>query len=187
MAVSETSICNSALAKVGAERIISLDDSNPRAVLMKEQYEKIRDELLYSHPWNFAIKRQELGLISQEPLYGFPYQFQLPNDCLRVIGTDMEGPSAWKVEGRKILCNYSTLNIQYISNSADAQDFSPAFVEALACKIAADVCYSLVQNASLKEVLMRDAQLKIAQARSFDAQESMGDRVYADTWLNSRF
>jgi hypothetical protein len=187
VAVSSTAICNSALIKVGAERIISLDDDNPRAVLMKEQFEKIRDELLYSHPWNFATKRQELALLTTAPDSNFSYQFQLPNDCLRVVETDLEGANRWRVEGRKLLCDFSEIHIAFISNDIDYADYTPAFVEALACKIAADVAYSLVQNASLKELLMKEAEMKLRLARSFDAQESVGDRVYADGWLNSRF
>lgn len=187
MAVSDVSICNSALIKVGAERITSLDDSNPRARLLKECFERKRDELLYSHPWNFAIKQEELALISEAPQFDFSYQFQLPNDCLRVVDSDIPKPGRWKVEGRKLLCDYATVSVRFVSNATDYADYSPAFVEALGASIAADISYSLVQNAALKETLLKDAEMKIRLARSFDAQESVGDRVYADSWLNSRY
>lgn len=187
MAVSDVAICNSALAKIGAERILSLSDDNPRALVMSEQFPKVRDNLLYSHPWKFAIKQQELALLSTTPLIKFTYQFQLPNDCLRVIGTDLPGAAEWQEEGRVILCNFSTLKVRFISNSTDYANYTPGFVEALAAVLAADVCYSLVQNAALKSELVKESEMKVRQARSFNAQESGGDRVYADTWLTSRY
>lgn len=187
MALSETAICNSALSKLGAERILSLDANNDRARLLKEQYPIIRDEMLFGHPWNFAIKTQELALLTTTPAMDFDYEYQLPSDCLRVIGTDCIGASPWKVQGRKILCNYATLIIRYITNDQAYLEAPPAFTEALSAKIAAEISYSIVQNASLKETLMRDAEFKLRMARSFDAQESVGDRVYADSWLNERY
>ena len=45
LTTTEVSICNSALIKVGAERITSLSDSNKRAQLCSEQYSKMRDEV----------------------------------------------------------------------------------------------------------------------------------------------
>lgn len=186
MAITSTSICNSALAKLGAERIISLDADNSRAKLLKEQYEKIRDELLYSHPWNFATARVQIAPLSEQPLFDFDYQFQLPVDCLRVYGTDLPQGAEWKVEGRLLLCNYETLNIKYIKKEEDCSLYTPAFVEVLALKIAADCAYSLVQSIQLADAMFKKYEYQLRQARSFDAQESMGDRVYADTWLNSR-
>ena len=186
MAVTDVSICNSALAKLGAERIISLSDTSARAVLMKEQFEKIRDELLYSHPWNFATARAEIAPLVADPLYDFDYQFQLPSDCLRVIGTDIPNAGAWKVEGRILVCNQNAVNIKYIKQVTDASQFTPGFAEVLAAKLAADVCYAITQSATLQDRMDMKYRDQLRQARSFDAQESTGDRVYADTWFNSR-
>lgn len=187
MAVTETSICNSALIKVGAQRIVSLNDNNEQARLVKEQYEKHRDELLYSHPWNFATDRVELAAVVAEPVYEFGQKFQLPADVLRVYGSDLPQDDRWKVEGRFLLANTAVIKIKYIKKVTDTSKYSPAFAEALATKIAADISYSLTQNASLKTQLMQEYLIKLREARSFDGQESQGDRVYADSWLNARF
>ena len=61
MAVDAEAICNSALIKIGASKIAALSDTNKRAILCNEQYPKLRDDLLRSHPWNFAIKRKVLS------------------------------------------------------------------------------------------------------------------------------
>ena len=69
MITSPVEICNSALIKVGAGRILSLNDDSERALLMKEQYPKLRDDLIFAHPWNFATKRETLAASVTPPLY----------------------------------------------------------------------------------------------------------------------
>lgn len=61
MASTVESICNSALAKIGAPSITAITDSNKRAEFCNLMYSKVRDKLLKSHPWNFAIKRAVLA------------------------------------------------------------------------------------------------------------------------------
>lgn len=60
MSASNVEIANSALSKLGAEQITSLSDNTRRAVAANLQFHKIRKNLLRSHPWNFAMKRQYL-------------------------------------------------------------------------------------------------------------------------------
>lgn len=179
-------ICNSALIKVGAQRILSLTDPNERARLMNEQYPKVRDELLYSHPWNFAIERVALAAVTA-PIFGFDSAFQLPTDCLRVVETDLPTTEAWKIEKDKLLCNSDAVQILYIKKITATNVYSPAFCEALAYRLAADIAYQVTQSTTLASDLFQKAEQKIAYARSFDAQESQGDRVYADSWLNARY
>lgn len=186
MAASEAAICNSALSKIGAQRILSLNDNNERSRLMKEQYEKNRDELLYSHPWNFATDRVQLAPLVEKPIYDWDYQFQLPADCLRVYGTDLPKEYPWKVEGRMLMANVNAVSIKYIKQVTDVSQFTPGFSEVLATKIASDVCYSITQSVTLRDQLLREYNDKLRQARSFDAQEGQGDRVYARSWLNAR-
>lgn len=185
-ATSETAICNSALIKVGASRIIDLSDNSERAVLLQEQYHKLRDEVLAAHPWNFAIKRAELAPLVATPSFGFGYQFQLPSDCLRVLETDYP-PEEWNIEGSLILLDFAEVSIKYISRITAVAEFSALFAETLACRIAAEICYSITQSTSLRDALDKDYRYKLSQARSFNGQESGGDRVYADEWLRSRY
>lgn len=187
MSATETSICNSALAKLGAERILSLDDNSERARILKEQYAKHRDELLYSHPWNFAIDRLALVEVTPAPAFKWAHKFQLPNDCLRVVATDIPLPTVeWAVEGRFLLCNYASVSIEYIKKVTEVGKFSPAFCELLALKIAADICYSITQSVTLSEQMLKRYEAALRTTRSYSAQESSGERVYADSWLLAR-
>jgi hypothetical protein len=61
MSTTVEEICNSALIKCGSKPISSITDSNKRAELCTTMYPKVRDKLLRSHPWNFAIRRMPLA------------------------------------------------------------------------------------------------------------------------------
>ncbi len=187
MSLSSTEICNSALIKVGADRIDDITDLNKRARLCNEQYDKKRKNLIAAHPWNFATKRVALSPDAATPLYEFDVQYTLPADCLRVVGTNLLVDQEWKVEGRKILCNDSSLSIKYIFDQTDTTKFTPHFDEALASDIARDIAYAITQSNSRADSLKKDYDLAIRDARSFDAQEGTVEQVEAFDWSNARF
>lgn len=60
MAVTEVSICNMALSRIGHTTISALSDANDAARQCNLHYEPSRDGLLRAHPWNFAMKRTRL-------------------------------------------------------------------------------------------------------------------------------
>lgn len=191
MATSDTEICNSALIKLGARRITSLDDDSKEGRLCKEQYPKKRDELLAAHPWNFAIKQVELAKFATDPLtgFGFSAQFQLPSDCLRVWKTSFEDQTIeeWEVQGRKLLAKRDTVKIKYISRVTNVTEYTPLFTEALATLLAFDLSYALVQSTSLTNSLFQLYVTNLKDARSFDAQEGfVENKVDAYDWINQR-
>ena len=187
MATSEVEICNSAIVKLGGQRIVSLTDNNPIARLMNEQYPKHRDELLYSHPWKFAMTSYAPAEIAKPPGVNTPdFRYGLPADCLRVVGTDSK-TDRWYVQDGSLYCDRAQPLIYYIAKITDVSKFTPGFSEVLALKIAADCAYSIVQSVSLKTQLAQEYENKLRQVRSFSAQEGSTPRVYADDWLHSRY
>jgi len=186
MSATETSIANSALAKLGADRIIGLSDDTREARLLSEQFPKIRDDLLRAHPWNFAIKRVSLAALTTTPPFGFNLEYQVPSDCLRVLNVDSNG-ILWEREGNKILTDSPSLGIRYVSKVTTPGSFDSCFCEVLACLLASDICFAVTQSTSLKESLDKQARQKLREARSFDGQEGGPTRTYAKEWLNSRY
>lgn len=183
---SEVDICNSALTKIGAERITSLADNTRQAILCNAQYPLIRDSLLSVHSWNFAIKRADLVVTGNDPEYEFENEYTLPADCLRVIDTQFED-TFYQVEGDKLYANVSELKIRYIAKITDTTKFSPKFVELLALALAIDLSYSLLQSASLTQNLDALYQRRLRDARSIDAQENPSYGLTNDEFIRSRF
>lgn len=188
MAVSETSICNDALIMIGANTISALSDSTKEGRLCNEQYEKVRDQLLFSHPWNFAIKK--IGVAADVSLpsgyWGYAYAHTIPTDCLRVLLVECED-TPWTAEGGKIYSNYTPLNLKYIKKETDTTKFSKGFEEALAAKLAHRLSYSLAQSSSLAEGIRKEAENILSLAMSFDGQEGSSEVVISDAYLKSRY
>ena len=186
MAISDVAICNSALAKIGVERILSLDEDSPQARLCKQEYQNVVNDLLRSHPWNFAIKRIELVANNVTPAFGYTYTLPLPGDCMRVLEVDAEGKE-WQKEGAALVSHYNTLGIKYVSNSIPVGMFDANFEQVVALKLAYDLCYSFVQSVTLKQLIKKDFEDALRTARSFDGQEGATRQVYAKDWQNARY
>lgn len=191
MASSPVKIVNSALIKVGCELITSLSDDNKRARIANEQYEKLRDEVLAAHLWNFCVARKEFARTANTPSWNWAYEYSIPSDVLRVMEIQQDVP--WAVEinpvsGAKVLVtDASEVFAKYIRKTTDTTLYSPYFDEVLSMRMAADFAYALVQSSTLQQTLMDTYMKMLAQARSFDAQEGTPPEVEADDWLNSRF
>jgi len=188
----DVDICNSALIKLGAERINALTDDNKRARLCQEQYPKILLRVLRSHPWKFGIKRSKLSPISVTPEFGSEFYFEQPLDCIRIIGVMADHDSSqvteyrYSVEGRQILSELETINLKYITSNTPEAYFDEDFKEALACALAHDLCYAIVQSTTMKTELFGEYEFWISQARSHGAMEVTVDGMIFDTWSGTR-
>lgn len=187
MATTSTSICNSALVKIGAERITSLTDTDSvAAILCNEQFEKIRDEVLRAHPWNFALDRASLSQVAdyEDPLDEWSYKYALPSTCLRVLRT---GDNAeFKIEGRYLLSNESDVAILYIKKITDYSVYDPMALEALSLRIAVDLAYAITKSAPLAKSLMDSYRMILSEARSVDGQEGDGESHIITDFTYSR-
>lgn len=186
MAVSSASLCNGGLTFLGANRITSLDDDSPEAKLCKEHYDDIRKALLRSHPWKFATKRVVLPVSSTTPAWGWDYQYQLPIDCLRVTELYGQEQDNWTEEGRLLLTDSREAKIKYVYDMTEVGNFDPNFTEVLKLDIAINLSYALTTSTEQRESLIKLREARIKHARTYSAQSAVGDRVYADDWLNSR-
>ncbi len=185
MTISRVSIANSALLKLGAERITAMTDDNKRARVCNEQFEKIRDLVLIKHPWNFALKRVTLAKLATTPAWGYSTEYQLPSDFLRVLQMQYSD-QVWKVEGQKLLTNEGTANILYICKVELEAEYTALFAEAFALRLAADLAYNLIQNPSLAKGFMDEYKEFIRDARTIDSQEGYPDDMEDDSYIEAR-
>lgn len=186
---SEVQIVNSALAKIGVERISALTDEVSRARILAEQYPITRDALIRSHPWNFAIAYASLNLITPKPpeVFEYGYVFDLPSDCTRIFNVDLGDGAKWEeIDGHRLAAHESVVAIKYIKRVVDVTKFDDNFIEALAWRLAADVCYLLTKNTSLADSTDKKANDYLRPTRSYDAQVGSVRRVVADTFITSR-
>ena len=198
--MTKIDICNHALLKIGASNIASLDtDSNTdnatiqSAKLCNIFFEQALEEVLRTYKWNSALKRKKLSRLTETPDFKFEYQFQLPNDCIRVINIydNKEGNddrTEFVVEGKKILCDYEEIYLSYVARIEDV-NFLDAFVtqcviQNLAIKLSVPMQLDQVmQNNLIKEY----NEVILPNAKSIDTQENKYWEMEESDFIISRY
>lgn len=187
MSNSIISICNSALFKIGCERISSLNEENKRARACKEQYEKVRDDVLRARNWKFATKRASLSMLGTKPAFGYANEFALPADYMRLC--DVLNNVEVSIEDNKLLTNNNTISISYIYKCEDVYKYDASFVEALALKLAAELAYPMVQSNTTADRLFNQYK-KIVEAEAAFHSSNESNKIMNDTddvWLRARY
>lgn len=87
---TKTDIANQALSLIGADSITSFEENTSTARRMRTVYDSSRKVLLRLHPFQCSTKRIKLNPISTQPEFGYSYQFQLPDDLIRIINANTE-------------------------------------------------------------------------------------------------
>lgn len=188
MSVSRLSVCNSALVKVGAERISDISEENKRAKVLSAIYETTRDYVLRAHPWHFATKRVILAPTATTPDFGYQYEYDIPSDCLKVRDCQVycREDIDFKVEGGKIRTDWSEINVLYTFRQDDESEWDSCFAEAMAWSLATQIAYNLTQSVTLSQQCESKYKSMLAEARSMNGSEGVLDGFIADTWTLSR-
>jgi len=161
MSASEVQICNLALLKMGNLSITALTDTTKEGRACNVLYPILRDELLASHPWNFAMSRADISAqVVPTPSFQWDYAYTIPADCLRVwemYGSDAE----WVVEGGELLTNQdSEIYIRYIKLITETARFSPSFNNCLATRLGAELAGKLADDKALRTALLEELYKK---------------------------
>ena len=191
---SVVDICNGALNQLGATTILSLTEDSKNARLCNARYTQVRDALFRSHAWNCLQVRASLAKDATAPAWGFSGQFTLPADCLRLLYI-IDYDSNYKVEGRKILSNTSSMKILYIGRITDPNEYDESLRETLSAALGADIAFAVTSNNQTATNMYNLFQDKLKDARFVDSTEGqnldqdlgMSDQIDASTFINSRF
>ena len=191
---STVDICNGSLNQLGATTILSLTEDSKNARLCNSRYTQVRDAVFRSHPWNCLQKRVELAADTDAPAWGFSYAYTLPADCLRLLRI-LDYDSNYKVEGRKILSNTSSMKILYIGRITDPNEYDESLRETLSAALGADIAFAVTSNNQTATNMYNLFQDKLKDARFIDSTEGqnidqdlgMSDQIDASTFINSRF
>jgi len=187
---SQVEICNLAIGKLGSTSFITdiNDENSKNALYCRLFYGPTREALLRSHLWKFARKRAILAPLVDTPLFDGGKYFQMPTDCLRIVGTDMDYESAygrWFVEGNKIVADTDVLNIVYIANIEDESLYDPLFVQAFALYLAHEMAPAIAQSESMKGNLSNEMQAAIIRAAHAGSTEQDGQAFISEVFLRA--
>ena len=185
-----TGLCNSALSKIGAARITSLEEGSKNANLCASLYARCRDDLLRAHSWNFATARAKLARRSVAPTFGYDAAYALPADWLRSIAAyaDEAGLRVleFKIEGDSLLCDADDVYLRYVRRVEDVILMSADFRETLASLLARELAVPIAQSNSLEEKLEARFRSRLRRARTTDGLEDRADPLPLGAWAEVR-
>lgn len=192
-------LCNHALTKLGADRILALTDDSKAARALLAVYDRLLDAELQGNRWTFATKRASLPALLAAPVWGYARAFGLPTDCLSLVWIDgagvalgladlsMDSAAPYTIEERSILTDLGApLRIKYVARIEDATRWDPCFWNALAARLAFEICEDVTQSSSKKQELWGEYRAAIAQARRLAAIQGPPQSLPDDSWLQSR-
>lgn len=171
-------IANQALSLIGADSITSFEENTSTARRMKTVYDVSRKALLRMHPFLCATKRIKLNPLAVQPEFGYSYQFQLPDDLIRIINTNTED---YVVETDRLLSNQPTLNLVYVFDNKNEETFDSLFIECLALYIASKITKATTGNQGNSDSLYMQAQELIKTAKAVQAQEIPSQQFFKDS------
>lgn len=186
---SQVEICNLALAKLGHMPFItSITESSKAANLLNIFYNPVRDSLIRQFLWKFARELVQLAPLTETPPFDSGTYFQLPTDCLRVVGPGESyryDYGRWFVRGDKIVADTDMFNLVYLKKITDPNLFDPIFVEAFAAKLAYELAMPLAQSQSLKDQMLQEHNKMIVKAAFVGATEQDSEQFLAETFLQA--
>ncbi len=182
---SPVHLVNSALIRIGELPITSLTENSREAILANQLYEKVRDDVMASYPWNSAMKREALPKLATAPAFGFSNQHQLPPDFLRLYRLE-DNSLLFRIEGRTILSDEDPLNIIYVSRITDPQEMDQLLKDAISTRLSFELSIPLTGSATVQANMARLHQSVISEARFSDAMQSPVDQVGGSSWLDGR-
>lgn len=196
---SNVEIANRALTKIGANRIISLEDNTKEGREVKSMFTILRDAELRKFNWRFAIKRASLAALVDAPAFGYARQFRLPADYIKAlqIGDWFPGPdmtdyigadtTPYQIENGVILTDDAApLSLRYVARIEDPTLFDPLFVEAFACKLAMELAEPITQSSTKRDQARGEYKDAIAEAVRANSIEAPPAKVADDTWIMAR-
>jgi hypothetical protein len=188
MAASAVELCATALLKIGAQPIASLEAETVEAECARRLYPLVRDALLSVYPWNFTLAQVDLAAEAEAPVADFAYGFALPTDHLRTASVGARGSSrglAYRVQGNRILCGVPAITLSY-QRRVDEAEMPAFFLPVLVTRLAAELCVPLTENTGRAAELLRFAEGELRAARLVDSQQGTPRRIDDFTLIGAR-
>ena len=212
LSVSEVSICNMALSKIGASSSIeSLTEDSAEAKECNLWYTFSRKQALASNDWSFARRRLTLATHGDDPPDGiWGYRYQYPSDCIqfRKIESPVSGAGVWSPEEKRLVADADAIPFSieldedqdsksilsnldnaigvYTMNLTEVTLFSEFFVTALSTAIAVNVAYALTKKSKLEDKMAQRFQQLILVAQAVDGNEQMESPPREASWHRGR-
>lgn len=208
-------IANLGLGWLGVKPIASFTEPTTPARRVQGAFNGLRDAVLEDAEWSFATRRASLPRDPTTPLFGYASRYALGPEVITVVkafpsastgiidafAASMDPPDSdalvWVVEQgldaggaqkRYILADTlaTSLWIKAVMRVEDYTLWSPSFCQAMAARLAADLCLSLTQDKGLAASMWQLYRAKIEAAKGNDAKQGKPEQVFRVSQLAMR-
>lgn len=188
MALTKTSICNFAVARVGSAPIddVDLDAAAgvKSAIACLNAFDQVVKEVARAGRWNCLKMRCTLDQIQDTPEYGSAPEFQwahsywLPENCVRLLQVNgveclNDGQSDfYEIEGRKLMTDATFAQVQYIACTDCYDDWDPMFTDCVVVLLASKIAFVIRQEGGLADALRNEYErVTLPRGRSRNGNE----------------
>lgn len=193
---NKTSLANYALSKIGG-KIFNFGDGSTSDVVMSAIYDQCRRYCIEECPWSFCTKTlvlTQLSVPSTSPVFNFgdgvQVVYALPPDFLKpyLINFPFALTKFQNLPGSGLVLLSDTfgLSINYVFDNDDPTTYSAKFYEYLACKLAKEACFKLVEAVKYISTIKVDMESAFLAAASADGQMSSPDQINDSEWEFAR-
>lgn len=190
MANSKTLMLNTALTRVGAAPIISIDDDSNNARTLARVYElSLRSALGDAKP-NFAKKRVKLTQVNVSLEWTESddgYIYQKPADWVSGIRVSPR-TARIKEEGDYIISDTPNLGVLYICYIDVPEKYSSCFIDAFIDKLCSTIAYSVINSASIGDTKLKLYEsVSLPKAQSSNSQFGVITEAQDGAWENAKY
>lgn len=175
---TKVELANQALLMIGADSITSFEENTSTARRMRTVYDSSRKALLRLHPFQCATKRIKLAPLSTQPEFEYSYQYQLPDDLIRIINANTED---YVIEADKLLSNSNQLHLVYVYDNKNEETYDSLFIECLVLYLASKITKATTGSQGTSDSYYMQCQELIKQAKAVQAQEVPSQQFFKDT------
>lgn len=194
---SRLTIYNGALRLLGERQLASLTENRePRRILDASWDDNVVQRALEAGQWLFACRSMRYDYSpSVQPEWGYRRAFNKPEDFVRTMAvcTDeyFNCPlTQYADEVGYWFAELDTLYIRYVSNDAaygmDMARWPQSFVKYLQAVLASEVAMPLKENESLRDKMLKLAEMTLVEAKSQNAMADPAKFMPAGSWVRSR-
>jgi hypothetical protein len=177
---SKIDIINRALARIGADKIASLDEESAQAITASDLYPDVREDLLSRHRWSFIKGQQQLARLTVEPSARWSAAYQLPTGIGNVAAVLVnDRPIKFDRQDDKILCNCEVEDQVFLeyTDDADEERWPSWFCTLISYELASAFSIPIGDRADLAEWYEKKALRHFSLCKTLDAQGKTTRRV----------
>ena len=180
---SKIKLISDALVLIGEKPASSLSEDRYGVTVGANLFEQIYENELQSNRWRFAMRKNSLSRLSSTPLNEWTYAYQLPSDCLLLIGT--YPVIQYEIYGDNLYTDAQAVEAEYLFKP-DITEIPAYFAHLMVYALARDMIKPITESDTGVQVMQAKYVMQRDRAMYADAQARPARRVQRSPFMDVR-